>query len=143
LYVLEFERYQFYIGKTRNITARIEAHKAGTGSEWTRLLKVSLIGDKPVEIRPMTSPLDEDRLVEEYMVIFGIENVRGGSYGQVRLPPATIEFLEKKVATAKDLCVACMRPGHFVKSCPEVWKHTGKFRVPHQLDIYDHKSGVK
>jgi hypothetical protein len=51
------------------------------------------------------------------MNIYGIENVRGGSYSQLVLSDAQISEIQKKLATANDLCYSCNKKGHFIKDC--------------------------
>ena len=51
------------------------------------------------------------------MSIYGIENVRGGSYVEIELSEFHIDALKMEIWAAKDLCTQCGRNGHFVKDC--------------------------
>jgi len=60
---------------------------------------------------------DEDRYTKEYMNIYGIENVRGGSYVTIKLDNNQKSLLQKEIWNASDLCMRCGRNSHFVKYC--------------------------
>ena len=92
IYILKLNDNKYYIGKTnRTVNNRYQEHLDGTGSYWTKKYKpLSVI--KQIE---NSSPYDEDRYVKEYMAIYGIDNVRGGSYNQDELTCETIRFLRK------------------------------------------------
>jgi hypothetical protein len=92
---------------------RYQQHLNGGGSAWTRKYKpVSLV--KTIE---NASPFEEDMYVKQYMSIFGIQNVRGGSYVQIDLEESQIESLKKEIRGANDTCTRCGRAGHFIKDC--------------------------
>jgi hypothetical protein len=77
IYVLRLEQRKFYVGKTDlPVQRRFLEHRRGRGAEWTRRFPPIAID---LEIRE-TSPYCEDKTVKQYMGMFGIENVRGGSY---------------------------------------------------------------
>jgi hypothetical protein len=113
IYILRLEGGRYYVGKSDNVMNRYQQHLNGGGSAWTRKYKpVSLV--KTIE---NVSPFEEDRYVKEYMSIFGIENVRGGSYVEMNLSEFHMEALKMEIWAAKDKCTQCGRPGHFVKNC--------------------------
>ena len=64
-----------------------------------------------------SSPYDEDRYVKEYMAIYGIDNVRGGSYNQDELTFETIRFLRNELRTSNNECYKCGSTSHFVSEC--------------------------
>jgi len=93
IYILKLENNKYYIGKTNNVGEMYKNHSKGIVRIWTKI-------NKPISIiRTInnTSPFDEDKYVKEYMNIHGIENVRGGSYNQLKLSEENIRFLEKKL----------------------------------------------
>jgi predicted GIY-YIG superfamily endonuclease len=113
IYVLRLEGGRYYIGKSDNVINRYQEHLKGSGSAWTRKYKpISIV--KTIE---NVSSFEEDRYVKEYMNIYGIHNVRGGSYVQMDLTEAQKNALIMEIRGASDKCTRCGREGHFVKDC--------------------------
>ena len=113
IYILSLQGGRIYIGKSNDVQKRFNEHKSGKGSSWTSKYK-------PIEILkeiPNASPFDEDRYVKEYMMKYGIENVRGGSYCTLELTDEQIASIQKEIRGATDCCSRCGREGHFVKYC--------------------------
>lgn len=81
IYVLQLENNKWYVGSTTNLDRRIQEHKSGRGSEWTKLHRfISLYSEEE-----MVDPLEEDLVVKMTMREHGIDNVRGGSYSNIKL----------------------------------------------------------
>jgi len=114
IYILKLTDCKYYVGKTnRSVNERYQEHLEGIGSFWTKKYKpLSLV--KQIE---NSSPFDEDRYVKEYMAIYGIENVRGGSYNQEELNNDTIKFLKNELRTSNNECYKCGSTSHFVSEC--------------------------
>lgn len=115
VYVLELAGGRYYIGKTTDVVKRVEEHKSGNGAGYTKLYKPK----KLIEVRPMKSEQDENTLTREYMAKYGVDNVRGGAYAQIALPPETKEVLTRELRGASDACFTCGKHGHFASSCPK------------------------
>ena len=113
IYILRLEGGRYYVGKSDNVANRYQQHINGNGSAWTRKYKPIVIA-KTIQ---NASPYDEDRYVKEYMDIYGIQNVRGGSYVEIELSEFHKEALKMEIWGAKDLCTNCGRSGHWVKDC--------------------------
>jgi len=114
IYILQLNNDKYYVGKTnRLIDDRYKEHLDGIGSFWTKKYKpLSVI--KQIEY---SSPFDEDRYVKEYMAIYGIKNVRGGSYNQEELNSETIKFLKNELRTSNNECYKCGSTNHFASEC--------------------------
>ena len=91
IYILELENKKYYVGKTTNPDFRLEQHFNSSGSQWTKKYKPIKI----LELKPNCDDYDEDKYTKIYMDKYGINNVRGGSYVQIKLDKVTIESLEK------------------------------------------------
>jgi predicted GIY-YIG superfamily endonuclease len=123
-YVVRFECIppKFYVGTSADVEQRIRDHVNGRGSAWCRhvmglykLTKCFLVETRDAE------PLTEDMVTKEYMMRWGIDNVRGGSYSQIELDDSTIGHLLREFGTATNACFRCGALGHFVSSCPRVY----------------------
>lgn len=117
IYVIECKSYKYYIGKTnKDPQIRFKEHLNGKGSAWTKIFKPI----KLVEYCENQDELVEDLMTMKYMRKYGIENVRGGSYCQVKLTESQKENLSRSLNSAADLCGKCGNPGHFMKYCKEI-----------------------
>ncbi len=113
IYILKLTDNKYYVGKTKDVNKRFQEHLSGSGSNWTQLYK-------PLEILKIIrniSPFEEDKQVKELMSIYGIDNVRGGSYSKIQLSQEEKQTLQKEIWGAYDLCIRCGYDSHFVKDC--------------------------
>ena len=76
IYILKLESGKYYIGKSNDVNKRFEQHITGNGSSFTKIYKPVAI-DKIIK---NTSPFDEDKITKEYMIKYGIDNVRALCY---------------------------------------------------------------
>ena len=117
IYILKLENNKYYVGRTYNYDRRISDHFSGKGSYWTKI-------NKPIEvikrIDNVNSNFEEDKILKETMMKYGIENVRGGSYVREFITCHEKHLLEKEIRFAQDLCILCGSNTHFVKNCDQV-----------------------
>ena len=137
IYILKLNNNKYYVGKTnRTVNDRYQEHLDGNGSIWTKKYKPQSI-IKQIE---NSSPFDEDRYVKEYMAIYGIENVRGGSYNQEELNCDTIKFLKNELRTSNNECYKCGSTSHFVSECDYISIDDYiQFFINHGLDSLDNE----
>jgi len=116
IYVLKLQNNKYYVGKSNDPQTRINDHTSGRGSKWTRK-------HPPIDIDDVFSncdDFDENKYTKIWMGIYGIDNVRGGSYCQQVLPFETIKFLKKEINGMLGKCYRCGNKGHFVKDCKKL-----------------------
>ena len=114
IYTLRLESKKYYVGKTTDLMRRLNEHQNGEGSAWTKKYKALFVEDILVTV----DPFDEDKCTKNAMSKFGIENVRGGSYVTVVLPPEVIGLLERELRNASNCCVRCGADSHYINKCP-------------------------
>ena len=126
IYSLQLQNNKFYIGKTDNPNFRLENHFNDSGSAWTKK-------HNPISIHqviPECTDHDEQRITQEYMKKYGIDNVRGGPWCRIKLDPDEIQFIKKLIQSETDECYQCGSKNHFVKDWPEkknICKRCGRF----------------
>ena len=113
IYVLKLGKGKYYVGKTNQPNFRIKSHFNSKGSEWTKTYWPIAI-EKQI---PNCDNYDEDKWTKIYMDIYGIDNVRGGSFTKLRLSDETKKLLRQISNGTNDKCFKCGKKGHFAKDC--------------------------
>ena len=115
IYVLQLEKGKYYVGKTTNPKFRLEQHFNSSGSQYTK--KYTPL--KVLEIIPNCDDYDEDKYTLKYMEQYGINNVRGGTFCQLKLDKDNLSTIKKMINSSSDKCYICGETGHFAKDCKE------------------------
>jgi hypothetical protein len=113
VYVLKLENDKYYVGRSNNVDNRICQHFANNGPLFTKI-------NKPISIEKIydnCDDYDEDKYTKMYMNIYGIDNVRGGSYIFLQFPQEVRKMLEKEFKTANNQCFRCGRNSHYINNC--------------------------
>ena len=117
LYVLKLKGGRWYVGSTgQPLRRRVEQHKRGIGSAWTRRHAVVRVADSQ-PVPEATAGLQEDLRVQELMMEHGIDKVRGGTYSRVVLPLDQLDELRRKIWHTQGRCCRCGRKGHYQTTC--------------------------
>jgi excinuclease UvrABC nuclease subunit len=109
IYILSLEQGKFYVGKTGNVPRRLNDHFKGRGAAWTKMFKPI----KVMDILENQSLFTEDNITKQLMDKYGIGEVRGGSYCQIKLSKCDLYCLQKELWGMKGLCFLCGK-NHFV-----------------------------
>ena len=113
IYILQLEYEKYYIGKTFDVNFRIDKHFTNNGSMWTNKYKPITI----LAIIANCDDYDEDKHTIIYMEKYGINNVRGGSFCEIKLSDNNIKTLQQMIKSATDKCYICGKNGHFAINC--------------------------
>jgi cellular nucleic acid-binding protein len=133
IYVLLLEKGKYYIGKSNDVFKRCVEHFEGSGSCWTKKYKPLKL-EKTIE---NVSPFEEDKITKEYMLKYGIENVRGGTYTQIELTESQIKSINDELRGAMDECLKCGKKGHFATECVYYKQNKNSRVVPADDDDED------
>ena len=113
IYSLKLKTNKFYIGKTDSPNFRLKDHFDCGGSAWTKKYKPFSIH----EVIPDMNDHDEQRITQEYMSKYGIDNVRGGPWCKLTLSDEEKLFIKKLLLGENDKCYQCGSTDHFAKDC--------------------------
>jgi len=131
IYALECEGDKYYIGRTtKSAEARLQEHwSAENTCAFTNKYKPFRV----IEEVETDNPYDEDALTKKYMAVYGIDNVRGGSYSNPELADWQRKALEHELTATSDLCFTCKERGHFADACPTT-SYVTKFEKLEEID---------
>ena len=139
IYVLQLEKGKYYVGKTDHTFRRFNQHVSGEGAKWTQKYAVKDL----FEFHKDMVGADENRITLLMMREYGIENVRGGSWTQIKLPKERVKSLKRRINGRKrtklkhnQKCTKCGRNSHVTKNCYARTHMNGK-RIKRDRKIID------
>ena len=103
IYALQLKNNKFYVGKTINPENRISDHMRGKGSKWTKLHPVKHV----IYLNKEINIFHEDALTKYLMMVYGISNIRGGTYSNVNLNECQLKILQVEFDTMFNRCFNC------------------------------------
>ena len=114
IYILQLEHDKYYVGIAKNSEKRILQHFENNGSAWTKL-------HKPVRIlnQFVGDEFDEEKYTLQAMDKYGVDNVRGGSYCQVKLSDYDKSKSLQTILSITNKCYKCGEKGHYAKECQD------------------------
>lgn len=116
IYIIQLEKEKYYIGKTNNPQFRLENHFNLNGSAWTKKYKPNTV----LELIPNCDDYDEDKHTIKYMEKYGINNVRGGSFCEIKLTDNNVITLEQMIKSVTNKCYICGKDDHFANECRNI-----------------------
>lgn len=117
IYILKLKQNKYYIGKTKNPSKRLRDHFDNSGCNSKKVKWLEKYEPIGLISKFKGDNFDENKLTKVYMAKYGIANVRGGSYCQLKLPKYKLQCLQDEIRGSKDECYMCGKSGHFIDKC--------------------------
>ena len=136
IYILKLEKGKYYVGKSSKINKRLEDHFNSYGSAWTKKYKPV----KVIETINNCDKFDEDKYTLKYMEKYGVHNVRGGSFCEIKLDNDNLKTINKMLDGASDKCYNCGEKGHFAKQCEYDNEYDNEHENEYDSDYYTDSS---
>lgn len=115
VYILLLEQNKYYVGITSNLENRLKEHfdQNSYHNKWISTYK-------PIKLFEQINNcdgFDENKYTLKYMSIYGMDNVRGGSYTRFDLMTDEKINITNEIDNACKKCYRCHNIGHFVSEC--------------------------
>ena len=120
VYYIECENNAWYVGTTiKTLEERFLEHACNEDkcALWTRLNKPQKIFLHNSYDTRREACIEEHSLTLEFMMKYGIDNVRGGRYASPNINKFMYLCLKSDLAHVENLCYICLKSGHFAKHC--------------------------
>ena len=113
IYILKLEQDKYYVGKSNNPNIKTEQYFVKNELKWTQKYKPLSI----IEIINNCDDSDEHKYTLKYMEIYGINNVRGGLFCNIKLTTSNIDTIIKMLNCTMDRCYICCANNHLTNNC--------------------------
>lgn len=122
VYILKLDDGCRYVGKSNNVSKRIEEHRNGAGAEWCKLHGIKQLQVMPVISRRVGDDLNlwEQNETIHQMMQHGTSMVRGWAFTNPVLHQGELNMIKTLVFESADVCRKCGYRGHFANSCNNV-----------------------
>ena len=118
VYVLTLSRGRFYVGSTSDLKRRVSDHESSKTSV-KRYLPIKQVDVAHEGLTKEQARHLETIVTEDFMIVHGIENVRGGPYlSDESTVGLTIESLKRRSNHHRELCYLCECSDHYASRCP-------------------------
>lgn len=111
--VFKLHEGRYYVETTDRPEKRYQLHKAASDVPW---IKVYFLKEME-KVMLSEYPLQVDVIVKQYMTVYGIDKVRGGSYRSFELSDTQRALLEKEIQMLEQKCRRCGKDNHFIEEC--------------------------
>lgn len=125
VYILQLENNKVYVGKSVDITRRLQEHSNHEGSVFTKRYKPLGVLPRLGNVQGLGDAAERDETLK-YMYMRGVENVRGWKYVNINLSKQESDEAESNIREMFDLCRKCGLQGHFVAQCKSKLDRLGK-----------------
>ena len=121
VYVVVLDNGNRYVGKSENITSRIQQHKLGYGSAWCKQNGTHSLRQEA----PITPPHNDLNIWEQnetiaQMMQHGCNRVRGWEFTTCnQLSNVECEMYERLVFASANVCRNCGHTGHYANQCKQ------------------------
>jgi predicted GIY-YIG superfamily endonuclease len=113
IFILKLKQNKYYIGTTTKPNFDFTKHFNYNEIEWTTKYQ-------PIELIEFIKNCDDDDADEytcKYMEKYGLNNVRGGSFNDMKINENDQEFLENRFNEITDKCYICGSHSHDADEC--------------------------
>ena len=119
VYVLKLHGlpYQFYVGSSKNISARVDQHRNGTGAVCTQdATRIEYVSRIPCQSLKELDDMERKETLDR-MYKYGINQVRGWKFSTKVLSEAHKQQALEDICCRFNLCLKCGETKHFVGEC--------------------------
>ena len=113
VYILRLVEDKWYVGKTHDPQKRMTHHFNRQGADWTRRYPPREV----VQFIETDDDWDEDKYTLQAMALWGVDNVRGGSFCRFELTAEDKITINKMIRGSLDCCFRCGSMDHFAHEC--------------------------